>query len=93
MSTTQDLSPASRFVMGSSSAGSRSLTAIQAQPTTHSKNPPNFTRVQVCCGLVQRQDAAVEAEGLRQRQPDDQAGQHLQAEGDRSLDIAAKQRR
>lgn len=29
--------------------------------------------VQVGGGLVQRQDAAVQAEGLRQRQPDDEA--------------------
>ena len=33
--------------------------------------------VQVGCGLVQRQDAAVQAECLRQRQADDQACQHL----------------
>jgi hypothetical protein len=34
-------------------------------------------RIQVGRRLVQRKDAAVEAEGLRQRQADDQAGQHL----------------
>lgn len=35
------------------------------------------TCIQVGGGLIQRQDAAVEAEGLRQRQADDKAGQHL----------------
>ncbi len=37
------------------------------------------TRVQVGGGFVERQDAAVEAEGLRERQADDKAGQHLLA--------------
>ena len=41
--------------------------------------PP--TSIQVGGGLVQRQDAAVEAEGLGQGQPDDEAGQHLQRTG------------
>lgn len=35
------------------------------------------TRIQVGGGLIKRQDAAVQAEGLRQRQADDEAGQHL----------------
>lgn len=39
------------------------------------------TRIQVGGGLVQCQDAAVQAKGLRQGQPDDQAGQHLQVGG------------
>lgn len=43
--------------------------------------PATLTCVQVSGGLVQRQDAAVEAEGLRQCQPDDEAGQHLERKG------------
>lgn len=37
----------------------------------------NVVAVQVGGGLVQRQDAAVQAEGLGQRQADDQGGQDL----------------
>ena len=40
--------------------------------------------VQVGGGLVQRQDAALVAEGLRQRQPHDEARQHLRGRCEQS---------
>lgn len=41
---------------------------------------PLLTRVQVGGGLVQRQNAAVEAEGLGQGQANDEAGEHLRGQ-------------
>lgn len=55
-----------------------------------SKPRAGLTRVQVGGGLIQRQDAAVETERLRQRQPDDEARQHLARCG--SVLLSATQR-